>query len=1056
MSDNLGTARIGLDVDLASYMANVARAKGSLEGFGAEAQNAFNQADSKAKAGARSLARYTEMVGKSADEVKLLRAEWAGVDSKIIDVARQRLGELRAEEEATTRVTRDMADAWAQAQQKARDAFRGFEARGAAMDAAVLQEQAARRVAAAQEEVAASARRAQAAQQNFSSAVRNTATYSGEYGQRVDRMRQAVSVFANASEEQLAALNKTNAALARGSIEFNKYGISAKQNVAALRQVPAQLTDIIVSLQGGQAPLTVLLQQGGQLRDIFGGVVPAARALGGALLSLINPYTVLGTLIAATAISTHKGANEFRDLENALILTGNRANTTAGELAGLARNLDNMQGVTQSRANAALITLVNTGAITGEQLETVARSALKMEAAGVKSVAAISEEFRSLARDPLDAVLRLNESQNFLTRSTLDSIAKLVEQGQQVEAARVAIEAYSTALNERAGQITENLGYLERGWRAIKNGAAEAWDAMLGIGRDDPASRIKALQNQIGRVQNRQDGFTYYLNDQDRAAEVLRLRVEMENERLKLFGRVRGTVSGVTKDYSEGLKNWTADVKNLRTESQRLDADLERIARNGKAIGKTDAEIKALQDQARAKYADKGGAGAARSLANAESRADLQAMKDTFTEQKALIASENKVLQAQYAARLVSATDYYAKQRDLVNREASAEQSMLQSQIDSLRQRNVTGKDSVDTQRQIGVLEAQIAKSRADAATETQVLTIQEKALADTRRLGIEAYRESLDLSNTAAQREVDAALARISMGQREADQRQKIADILADSADKERELAREFAQTNDAAMYQEKLAELRRYTQERVRITEDGYQAMRAAEANWLNGLKSGLADYIENSQNVAQQSAQVTGAILNGAAQSLTDFAVRSENAFGDMLRNVGEMLTQFLMQKAVMEFANLAYGLISAYFGSTNSSTGAASTRYVVPNAKGNVYQSPSLSAYSGQVVSQPTPFYFAKGAGVMGEAGPEGIFPLKRGTDGKLGVVAHGGGEGVVINVGVTVQADGSANVQAEANDPRWRQVAESMGQVARNEIQRQIRPGGDIYRAVRGT
>jgi phage-related minor tail protein len=68
----------------------------------------------------------------------------------------------------------------------------------------------------------------------------------------------------------------------------------------------------------------------------------------------------------------------------------------------------------------------------------------------------------------------------------------------------------------------------------------------------------------------------------------------------------------------------------------------------------------------------------------------------------------------------------------------------------------------------------------------------------------------------------------------------------------------------------------------------------------------------------------------------------------------------------------------------------------------NAKGNVYDMPSLAAYSGTVVTQPT--FFANGGNVMGEAGPEGIFPLKRGADGKLGVSAEGvGGANVTVNV-----------------------------------------------------
>ncbi len=76
--------------------------------------------------------------------------------------------------------------------------------------------------------------------------------------------------------------------------------------------MPAQFTDIITSLQGGQAPLTVFLQQGGQLKDMFGGAGAAAKALGGYVLGLVNPYTVTAAATLGLVLAHEKGASEFR------------------------------------------------------------------------------------------------------------------------------------------------------------------------------------------------------------------------------------------------------------------------------------------------------------------------------------------------------------------------------------------------------------------------------------------------------------------------------------------------------------------------------------------------------------------------------------------------------------------------------------------------------------------------------------------------------------------------------------------------------------------------
>lgn len=119
----------------------------------------------------------------------------------------------------------------------------------------------------------------------------------------------------------------------------------------------------------------------------------------------------------------------------------------------------------------------------------------------------------------------------------------------------------------------------------------------------------------------------------------------------------------------------------------------------------------------------------------------------------------------------------------------------------------------------------------------------------------------------------------------------------------------------------------------------------------------------------------------------------------------------------------------------------------------NAKGGVYDSPSLSKYSGQVVNSPTMFAFAKGAGVMGEAGPEAIMPLSRGKDGKLGVKASGGG--VQINQNITLNSDGSSQQSESTTGDQaaaFKQFTDRMKVVAQEEVQRSMRQGGTLWRA----
>lgn len=146
--------------------------------------------------------------------------------------------------------------------------------------------------------------------------------------------------------------------------------------------------------------------------------------------------------------------------------------------------------------------------------------------------------------------------------------------------------------------------------------------------------------------------------------------------------------------------------------------------------------------------------------------------------------------------------------------------------------------------------------------------------------------------------------------------------------------------------------------------------------------------------------------------AGAALVDFALTGKTSFSEMvqsmLADIAKLLVYQNVTKPLMGYVSNAFGPVKA-------------------NADGGVYSSPGLSAYSGQVVSKPTLFPFANGMGLMGEAGPEAILPLKRGADGKLGVRLSGGG-GAQVNVVVNNNApvdvqqtsstgqDGSVNIE----------------------------------------
>lgn len=310
-------------------------------------------------------------------------------------------------------------------------------------------------------------------------------------------------------EEQRAALKMFEDAQRMANpqmVQFQKLADASGQSVkgfsAALRQVPAQMTDIIVSLQGGQAPLTVLLQQGGQLKDVFGGIGPAAKALGGYIMGLVNPYTLAAGAAATLYMAYRSGASETEAYNKAMITTGNAAGVTASRLAGMAESVSATTGSTIGAAASALAAMTSTSGIAASQFEKVASAAVMMEKVTGASVAETVKQFAELGKDPVGASEKLNEATHYLTASVYEQVKAMADQGDKAGAAAVAQSAYLDAMNQRIPQLAENLGLVARAWIAIKDAAKNAGDGISNIGRNSIADEISRLQDQIANAQN--------------------------------------------------------------------------------------------------------------------------------------------------------------------------------------------------------------------------------------------------------------------------------------------------------------------------------------------------------------------------------------------------------------------------------------------------------------------------------------------------------------------------------------------------------------------------
>lgn len=366
-------------------------------------------------------------------------------------------------------------------------------------------------------------------------------------------------------------------------------GLSAGQTANALRQVPMQFTDIVTSLAAGQAPLQVFLQQGGQLKDTFGGAGAAARALGGYVVGLINPFTLTAAAVAGLAIAYKQGSDESDRYAKSLILSGNAAKTSVNQLQNIASSVVAVAGATKGAAADVLAQLVDTGKVTEAVLSGAAATAVSLEKTAGKAVAETVKEFAELGRSPVDASKKLNDQYNYLTADVYKQIKALEEQGRTQDAAALAQKTFADAMKERAEQVKQSLGSLETGWNSIKSAAKNAWDAMLDIGREgsleERISKIKAQLAAVAQGKGYLSGGVGFGGEQEARAQLAVLEAQLTQQKKV------AQAAGEKSDKEKAGIQWIDESNKYLSKQAQQQKEIARIRELGAQAGASEAEI---------------------------------------------------------------------------------------------------------------------------------------------------------------------------------------------------------------------------------------------------------------------------------------------------------------------------------------------------------------------------------------------------------------------------------------------------------------------------------
>lgn len=346
-------------------------------------------------------------------------------------------------------------------------------------------------------------------------------------------------------------------------------------------------------------------------------------------------------------------------------------------------------------------------------------------------------------------------------------------------------------------------------------------------------------------------------------------------------------------------------------------------------------------------------------------------------------------------------------------------------------------------------------------ATEVDRLNAVKKANEDN--LKVAEYVANLQRENANSAATLNADIAGAGLGDKTRDRMRERLAVEREFNEKRSDLQLRYltGEIKNQGEYDRYTGELEKAQAERLGNYESYYQQIDQLDADWVTGARDGLANWVDDATNYSSQAASAMQSAMSGITSNIVDMLNDNEASWKDwsvsVLKSIQTVLVNMAIANAVSSIGSL-FSFGAAAGGSTPSGSYASAAAGVKLNAKGGVYESADLSKFSNSIVNSPTMFAFAKGAGLMGEAGPEAIMPLTRAADGSLGVRAlgtgggNGGGMNININAPVSVVQDGSAGQISNANTANTaRQLEGIIQQILTDRLKKEISPGGILYR-----
>lgn len=799
----------------------------------------------------------------------------------------------------------------------------------------------------------------------------------------------------------------------------SRLGMSTKNLGFASRNAAFQLQDIAVTLEMGMPVHRVMLQQLPQLTGAFGGLGNTLRYVVGTLGPLgIGIAALTATLGVGVAI-TSRAENQVAALNKTLALSGNISGLTANQILVLSENAERMGGSfrkTRDTIQALAAAGVKAGGDFGA-LAKVVNDFAKVSSQPIEDVVAAVAK---LSTDPVGGLRALADKYHVVNEAQIQQVQSLVDAGRETDAVALANKTAAASFTSMTNEIKANMGTLERSMNVVTSAAKSMWDAILDVGRAQSSneSEMKARES----LQRMTTAYYAEMKAVNAAGGVM---TEAQKARINMLYSELVAQEKVVASLT--LRN-RAERDNARAadESAKANEEANRTARDRAAFEKeyaTNAKKRA-DEIARLNLLNKRGVIDEKELAEAVKQVN-ERYKDPAPKKAAAVRVDAGMKMLEVARSELAQLRESGKQI-----EANAS-----TQTRTQRAQAALNKLIADNEQLIAA-----SKERALTAAEKQQLVefgrvkevreqiVEEAKLLDAKEQQVKAHAQ-IDAFVKNQNAELKATAAGYALSTREAANLREELQLID-------RLKRVGANDTDIDKAVSKLREVQ--------------EAQTGANASLWDGFSRGLKDSVDEMGNGYTQMTSLTKFTFGAMQDTMNEFFETGKLNAKDMVKSI--------LSELIKLATSQAFKSIVSAFGGDGGKNGLFGAIFsgLTKNADGGAYAGGNLAAYSGKVVSQPTFFSygvqaFAKGAGLMGEAGPEAIMPLKRGPDGKLGVAASGAGGGMVVTTNVYT-GTGKTDTSVGGPDPRTAQAfGKQITEAVKAEIVKATKPGGVLYK-----